>query len=229
MLRVATYNVHDCIGRDGVYAPDRIAAIVARLHADVVALQEMTLDHAGDIVALIEQTTGMRAIDGTLFERGVGRYGNLLLCRGMVTRQQLVDLSCPDREPRGLVGIQVTSNARVYDIFATHLGLGLAERRAQFRQLELHLAQSENPAVLMGDFNAILGRLEFSPLLRLGTTMTTRSSFPTAFGPLLSLDRILLNRHARFIRSWPPAAAPIRKASDHFPIVAEIQAKPEPA
>jgi len=71
-LRVATYNVHDCVGRDGVYAPDRIAAIVADLRADLVALQEITLDHAGDVVALLERTTAMHAIDGTLFERGVG-------------------------------------------------------------------------------------------------------------------------------------------------------------
>ena len=41
-LRVATYNVHACIGTDGRHDPDRVAAVVGELDADVVALQEFT-------------------------------------------------------------------------------------------------------------------------------------------------------------------------------------------
>ena len=80
-LRVATYNVHDCIGRDRRYDPKRIAGIVDALDADVVALQEVTLDHQGDLLATLQGETHMHMVDGTLLPRGIGRYGNLLLSR----------------------------------------------------------------------------------------------------------------------------------------------------
>ena len=41
-LRVATYNVHACVGIDGRYDPDRVAAVVSELDADIVAVQEFT-------------------------------------------------------------------------------------------------------------------------------------------------------------------------------------------
>ena len=41
-LRVATYNVHACVGRDGRHDPDRVATVIEELNADVVALQEFT-------------------------------------------------------------------------------------------------------------------------------------------------------------------------------------------
>ena len=37
-LRIATYNVHACVGRDGRHDPRRIADVIAELDADVVAL-----------------------------------------------------------------------------------------------------------------------------------------------------------------------------------------------
>ena len=41
-LRVATYNVHACVGTDRRHDPDRVASVVGELDADVVALQEFT-------------------------------------------------------------------------------------------------------------------------------------------------------------------------------------------
>jgi endonuclease/exonuclease/phosphatase family metal-dependent hydrolase len=40
-LRIATYNVHRCRGLDGRTRPDRIAAVLRSINADVVALQEV--------------------------------------------------------------------------------------------------------------------------------------------------------------------------------------------
>ena len=41
-LRVATYNVHACVGTDGRHDPERVASVIDELQADVVALQEFT-------------------------------------------------------------------------------------------------------------------------------------------------------------------------------------------
>ena len=46
-LTVATYNIHDAIGADGEFAPERIAAVIAELNADVIALQEIGSHVAG--------------------------------------------------------------------------------------------------------------------------------------------------------------------------------------
>src|SRR6202011_5486287 len=40
-LRIATYNIHRCRGLDGRTRPDRIAAVLRAVNADVVALQEV--------------------------------------------------------------------------------------------------------------------------------------------------------------------------------------------
>ena len=39
-LKVATYNIHKCVGRDRRFDPDRIVAVLKEIDADVVALQE---------------------------------------------------------------------------------------------------------------------------------------------------------------------------------------------
>ncbi|MDT8264805.1 EEP domain-containing protein, partial [Roseomonas sp. DSM 102946] len=39
-LRVASYNVHKCVGRDGRFDPQRIAAVIGEMDADLVAIQE---------------------------------------------------------------------------------------------------------------------------------------------------------------------------------------------
>ncbi len=41
-LRVATYNIHQCVGRDGIENPRRIADVLGEINADIVALQEVT-------------------------------------------------------------------------------------------------------------------------------------------------------------------------------------------
>jgi endonuclease/exonuclease/phosphatase family metal-dependent hydrolase len=40
-LRIATYNIHRCRGIDGRTRPERIAAVLRSIDADVVALQEV--------------------------------------------------------------------------------------------------------------------------------------------------------------------------------------------
>jgi endonuclease/exonuclease/phosphatase family metal-dependent hydrolase len=40
-LRVVSYNIHRCIGLDGKHAPERIAAVLAEMQADIIGLQEV--------------------------------------------------------------------------------------------------------------------------------------------------------------------------------------------
>ena len=40
-LRFLTWNVHGCVGRDGVCDPDRVASVLEAAKPDVSALQEI--------------------------------------------------------------------------------------------------------------------------------------------------------------------------------------------
>lgn len=221
---MATYNAHDCIGRDGVYDPARIAGIVAGIDADVVALQEITLDHAGDVLATLQHITGMQAVDGTLIDRGVGRYGNVLLTRHVVTGQRLHDLSFVGREPRGMVDATVDLGGKPCRVAATHLGLKTVERRQQIERVATLLADAEWPAVLMGDFNVWFGSEALAPLFDIGFMHRPVRSFPTWWMPLLPLDRVFVRGFQESRCHWRYDEPPAPRASDHFPVVVDVDA-----
>jgi len=222
MPRVATYNVHDCIGRDHVYAPERIADLVSELRADIVALQEITLDHAGDVLSCLEGITQLQVVDGTLFDRGVGRYGNVLLTRYPVIEHHVRDLSIAGRESRGLVDASLQIDDRAWRVLATHLGLSQRERRDQIARMSRLLPDDSRPTVVMGDFNVRLGAGAFAPLTELGFKQERIGSFPTWFLPLLPLDRILVRNPASIQRCWTCESSLARNASDHFPVLADL-------
>jgi endonuclease/exonuclease/phosphatase family metal-dependent hydrolase len=222
MLRVATYNIHDCIGRDGQYLPERIADVILEMRVDVVALQEITLDHPGKLVNKLEKTTGMLAIDGTIFDRGVGRYGNVLLSRYGVHEQRLHDLSYSGSEPRGVIDTVLLIDGHPLRVLATHLGLTSPERKDQIRRLVALLSDDSHPTVLLGDFNVWLIMRQFKELSGLGFMCTSVRTFPTWPFPVLALDRIFV-RDPLMIKSCSRHQSPNSSiASDHFPVVADM-------
>lgn len=225
-MRVATYNVHDCVGADGRYSPERIAEVLLELDAQVIALQEMTLDHAGDLLGSLEATTRMRVLDGTLFERGTGGYGNVLLSQSRIVAQTRHELTVARREPRGALDARLEIGGDELRVCALHLGLARRERRHQIERLSGLLANGRVATVLLGDFNVWVGSWELRPLARLGFRHLKVRSFPTWGTPILSLDRIFAVSPAVIRRCWRHASPLSRVASDHYPIVAEIEITP---
>lgn len=217
-LRLATYNVHDCVGLDGRYDPGRVAAVIKAMDADVVAIQEITLDHAGDLLAQLQADTGLKGIDGTLFNRGIGRYGNLLLTRLDVRDTRLHDLSVSRREPRGAIDTVLRTSVGPLRVVATHLGLRAAERRHQLSVLAQLITRGPAAAVLIGDLNQWASRTTPPVLRRCGMHGAAISSFPTRPAPLFALDRILLGPTLTAQASWRVDDELARVASDHFPM-----------
>lgn len=222
-MRVATYNVHDCIGREGRFEPERTARVLAELDADLIALQEVTVDPVGELVGCFEAATGLHSVDGTLFERGVGRYGNLVLLRDTVLESRLHDVSARDREPRGVVEILLAVEKNPLRIFATHLGLGRMERQAQMRRLVALLKDDKRGAVLLGDFNVWWRSGALRQLSAIGFAHVPVRSFPTRPSPIVALDRILVRFPLTLRRCWRHDSALARVASDHFPVLAELR------
>ena len=78
-LRVATYNVHGCVGMDGQRSEGRIAEVIASMSADIVGLQELDLGrprsaHA-DQAALIATQLGWKYHFHPAMRTGGEQYG----------------------------------------------------------------------------------------------------------------------------------------------------------
>ena len=223
-LRVATYNIHAGIGRDGRFNAQRIARVINELGAEVIALHEVE-SNSGDLGALgvLAAETGLRALAGPTMLRGEATYGNALLTRCDVSGIERIDLSVPGREPRGALDVRLRCRGARFRVVATHLGLGRAERGRQVRLLMDRFDPADTlPTVLMGDMNEWI--LWSKPLRelhnRFGKTAAP-ATFP-AFFPLFALDRLWVrpgNRLVSLYRHWTPLS---RVASDHLPLIAEI-------
>jgi len=223
-LRVATYNIHAGIGGDGRFDAQRIADVINEMRADVVALNEVE-SHSGDLGALgvLAAETGFRALAGPTMLRGEATYGNALLTCCELSGVDRIDLSVAGREPRGALDVGMQCRGMPLRVVATHLGLARAERGRQIRQLMDHLAPADlTPTVLMGDMNEWI--LWSKPLRQLhqwfGRTGAP-ATFPARF-PLFALDRLWIRPGSRLVRLYRHATPLARIASDHLPLIAEI-------
>lgn len=224
-FRVATYNIHRAIGRDGRQSPARIADVLRELNADVVALQEVGFrtDPVGDVIDYLAGATKTSAIAGETFRDPRGPYGNAVLSRLPIVGFERIDLSKPGREPRGAIDLRLGLGDTNVQVVATHLGLRPRERRKQTaRLLSAFEASAADLKILLGDFNELLpwGR-PLRSLERAFGRSPAPATFPSRW-PLLPLDR-LWAKPSRAVQAVAPHASDNAKvASDHLPLVAEL-------
>ena len=224
-MKLATYNIHACIGTDRRFDPDRIVKVLREIDADVVALQEVEHHRVGDLDLLdyLASETGLHAIAGPTLLRESRHYGNALLTRLPVTALHRIDLSMPNREPRGAIDVTLDCDGQRLQIIATHLGLHPRERRHQVRQLLSMLeSSSADRYVLMGDLNEwfLWGRI--LRWLRKHFHATPHlATFPTTC-PLLALDRIWVNPRGMLVNIETHRTPLARHASDHLPLTAQL-------
>ena len=224
-LRIATYNIHRCVGRDGIEDPERINAVLREIDADIVALQEVTShpEKRFDILGYLSGQTGMQAIKGITLTLEETPYGNAFLSRLPITSVKRIDISVTGKEPRGVVELTLSISGRSVFFWATHLGLGARERQHQIKKLLQRVDEVEaNTAVLLGDCN------EWFPwnqrLVSLGkrfSSVASPATFPS-WGPFLKLDRIWARPAGTITHLRTHKTKLSRIASDHLPLVADI-------
>jgi endonuclease/exonuclease/phosphatase family metal-dependent hydrolase len=226
-LRVATYNVHACVGTDRRHDPDRVASVVGELDADVVALQEFT--YPASVAIESREPVELVTLDNYQCALGPTReiearcFGNALLTRHPIVDVHRIDLSMDRREPRGALAATVDVGGTHVHLLATHLGLRVTERRFQVRQLLSYLDSVRHSlVVVLGDFNDWLpGRSAVHVLdRRMGPSKSLRS-FPSS-RPILPLDRIWIQPANALRRMFVHTSTLARRASDHLPVVADI-------
>lgn len=245
-LRLASYNIHLGIGRDGEFNPARIARVIEEIDADVFALQEVLLGAAltagpdsvnaspermdrleptnFDMLGFLAARCGLYPIAGPTLVGAKGQYGNAILTRLHPVAVHRWDLTVGRHEPRGAIDVVLRHDAGRLRIVATHLGLLPGERRRQIRHLlQLVGKDSRLPTVLLGDLNEwfLWGR-PLRWMHRHFQSTPAPATFPSGH-PFLALDRIWVEprRALRNISAHRSAIA--RVASDHLPIVADIE------
>lgn len=227
-ITAATYNVHKCVGMDIRSDPGRIAGVVKEIDADVIGLQEV--DNrlgAGDIGAqmdYIAEATGYQALLGPTIRRMDGHYGNVLLTRWPILESREIDLAVPGREPRGAIEALLGMGGAEVRVIVAHLGLAATERWSQICRLVGRIQEDpSDPVILLGDLNEWYPRSRGLHLLhrKMGKPPST-PSYP-AWCPFLSLDRIWVRPKEAMVHVRAHATAASRVASDHLPVVAEIE------
>lgn len=224
-LRLATFNIHACIGTDGQFDPFRTARVLQELDADVVALQEVEHHRVNnlDLLDFLAQYTGMTALAGPTMLRDTRHYGNALLTRLPIASHQLIDLSHATYEPRGALAVRFDLSGKSVLVFATHLGLKPVERRYQVRQiLGQFESQHADITVLLGDLNEwfLWGR-PLRWLHRYFDSTPHCRSFPSRW-PLFALDRIWAQPRKALKSVSAHRTNLSRVASDHLPVIAEL-------
>lgn len=242
-LRLLSYNIHKCIGGlDRRYDPARVAQVIAPYEPDLVALQEVDqhaprsnadrqVDVLGDYLGLRHRT-----YFPNVKVRTGGEYGNAILSRFPLTETTNIDVTVPPKKRRSVLHaryrIRMNGDAgkhtRTLHLYNLHLGLSGIERKIQLRRfLESHPfigLHHRTPIVVAGDFNDVWGTLGKKLLGPAGfeTSAPRVRTFP-AWSPIRALDSVYVRGDARIHRVYTSRARLAMRASDHLPLIAEIE------
>jgi endonuclease/exonuclease/phosphatase family metal-dependent hydrolase len=227
LLKIASYNIHGCVGIDMRRNVSRVARVIQELGCDTIGLQEVggKHDRTGAMqLELLARETGMQAVAGGTIIRHQYHYGNALLTTRRVLGVRRHDLSYRKYEPRGALDVDLDVDGLSVRVFVTHLGLKAMERREQVAKI-IDLVRdvpANQPLVVLGDMNEWHpGGLILKWLHELMDQTPSRRSFPT-WMPVFSLDRVW-SRPQGSLRSFDVHRTPAaRSASDHYPVKAVI-------
>lgn len=153
-VKILSYNVKNCIGMDGVVDYRRVADVIKRVDADIVALQELdsATKRSKGVVVLNElaRMTGMYQTYGASIDYQGGKYGIGILTKEKPLSWKRVLL--PGREePRSLLIVELEKMV----IGCTHFSLTEEDRLSSAYKVSTAFKDYQKPVFLAGDLNAI--------------------------------------------------------------------------
>ena len=230
LLHVASYNVHRCIGLDGLHHPERVARVIRELGVDILGLQEVELSMVSlegqHQIEYLARSSGLSSIAGPAKLKNHRRFGNALLTRFDIEEVRQIDLSLPGKPPRGALDVDISCYGRIVRVVVTHLGLGRSERKKQVANLlEIISEERDKPTILVGDMNEWIPGAHSLKWLRASFhEAPSLRTFPSRL-PVLSLDRIFVWPQEAFVRTRVHMSRLSRIASDHLPITGSVMLK----
>ena len=227
-LTFASYNIHKAVGTDGRRDADRIITVLREIDADIIALQEVDR-RIGQRASVLDRAalddTPWKPVDVARRPRSLGWHGNALLVRRRFRVLDTHPLDLPTLEPRGAACADVEVDGVRIRIAGMHLDLSGLRRRDQIKAVLRHIAQCTPscPAVLLGDFNQWGNQTGAMKEFADGWhVLDTGRSFPSR-RPIARLDRIVTSPEWGCLEQHVHHSAMAAQASDHLPIVAELE------
>lgn len=233
-FRVMTYNIHHGEGLDGKVDLLRIAELIKREQADLVALQEVDKGVARtarrDLPAELAELTGLSCVFSNNDNHQGGEYGNAVLTRFPVKRWTNTHFrKVNEPEQRGILQLTLDLRGRAVVFMATHIDhRGDDEARwSNVSEIEALVKKYDGyPIMICGDFNdspasRVCRRLSESlgdtwALVGIGEGFTVPADKPRR-----RIDYIWISKDMSLVprKVWVPKS----DASDHLPVVAEFE------
>jgi endonuclease/exonuclease/phosphatase family metal-dependent hydrolase len=233
-FRVMTYNIHHGEGTDGRIDLLRIAEVIKREGADIVALQEVDRGVARtarrDLPEELAALTGMTCVFSNNFHFEGGEYGNAVLTRFPVLHWDNRHYNMlRSGEQRGLLQLVLGVNGRQLLFMNTHIDYRPddAERVANVEEIKQAATRHGNvPTIVCGDFNdtpvSRIHRKMKEQFLDTWETAGQGDGFTYSSGkPVKRIDFVFISRDATLVplKAW----VPLSDASDHLPLVTEFK------
>lgn len=238
-MRVATYNIHGCVGTDGRYDAERIVRVVGDMKPDIIGLQEVRRN-ASSTRDILEQLALAFPDHSVVFsktlEDGRGAYGNVLVSRFPIVTHTDLNLEIsrslyPKRRSsenrRAVIARVSLPDGSPCTVIVTHLGLERWARKIQAERLITGIKNAVDletePAIFLGDFNEWFFADRFLRHVdRHFSKHVVRRTFPSRF-PVLPLDRIWISARLERTATWVHRQWPARVASDHLPLCVDVE------
>ena len=193
-LRVLAYNIKHGRGNDGKVDLERTAAVINRLHPDVVALQEVdnkaTRSGKVDEAKRLGELTGLKHhAFGRFMDFQGGEYGMALISKYPLS--DVTDLRLPDgAEPR--TSLIATVNApQPFRLASVHFYATEEQRLAQAKTLIAFLDKRQDlPCIIAGDFNSRARFTGTQAVLRLEHSRQRRRPFHVLVRQTEKRDRL---------------------------------------
>ncbi|HEV8427273.1 MAG TPA: endonuclease/exonuclease/phosphatase family protein [Pyrinomonadaceae bacterium] len=230
-----TYNIHVGVGMDKRLDLQRIAHVINHEQPDLVGLQEVDrgvkrTDGKDEIAELATMTSMHFAFAPNLDYQG-GKYGVAILSRFPLkaTVHRMFE-NRREAERRGMLKVEVEVDGKPITFVTTHLDYQYEDGRLfETEQLLKFLADVKGPLIVVADLNDVPEGSAFKLMRTLfdDAWITSRAkgdgfSYP-ADKPAKRIDHILYRpaNRLRAKKAWVLETL----ASDHVPVVAEIEIK----
>lgn len=222
-VKILSYNVRNCKGLDNTVDYKRVADIINRVDADVVALQELdsATERSSKVVVLKElaaRTNMFASYRASISFQG-GKYGIGILTKEKPLKKEEVPLPGTE-EKRSLLVVELEQ----YVICCTHWSLTQKDRILSIEIVNNIAWKYSKPVFLAGDLNAVSGSAEIQNLEQNWLIMNDpkQPTFP-ANDPKACIDFILAKKDKKYeFKSVKSLVENEPVASDHLPVCVEV-------
>ncbi len=218
---MASYNVRSFRG-----GADAVTSVLREAEPDVACLQECG---PRSVLRGVAADSGMEWASS---HRAFHHVRNAVLHRPEWRRSAVTvrDLSREgSTRRRGLVVVRLSKAGVRLTAASFHLGLAPGERERHARELTDLLAGTPGPVILAGDLNEEPGdpaarwiaERYYDAFARAGEG--PGATFPSK-APTARIDYVFVSEHLTPLRAWTVGGSVARGASDHRPVVADVEA-----